>query len=264
MLLLATPSFATTDLSSLRLIFYGASPISEDVLVQVHGGLRLRFLPGLRDDRDHGRHHGPAVRGPRPRRTPPRPAALGRQAAPSPSSSGSSTRTPARTSSRATSGRSGLGRPYNMAGYWAKPDETGATIDGEGWLRTGDAGYFDAEGYLYLHDRIKDMVVSGGENIYPGRGRERAALPPGRRRRRGHRRAGRQVGRDRQGHRGAGSRRRSSTRRPSSSTAGPAWRTTSAPPRWTRPSVLPRNPSGKILKRELRAPYWAGKERAIN
>ena len=57
--------------------------------------------------------------------------------------------------------------PYNMAGYWRKPDETAATIDAEGWLRTGDAGYFDAEGYLFLHDRIKDMVVSGGENIYP-------------------------------------------------------------------------------------------------
>ena len=54
-----------------------------------------------------------------------------------------------------------------MAGYWRKPDETASTIDGEGWLRTGDAGYFDAEGYLYLHDRIKDMIVSGGENIYP-------------------------------------------------------------------------------------------------
>ena len=54
-----------------------------------------------------------------------------------------------------------------MAGYWAKPDETAATIDADGWLRTGDAGYFDADGYLYLHDRIKDMVVSGGENIYP-------------------------------------------------------------------------------------------------
>ena len=57
--------------------------------------------------------------------------------------------------------------PYNMAGYWGKPEETAATIDADGWLRTGDAGYFDADGYLYLHDRIKDMVVSGGENVYP-------------------------------------------------------------------------------------------------
>ena len=57
--------------------------------------------------------------------------------------------------------------PYNMAGYWQKPEETAATVDGDGWLRTGDAGYFDEDGYLYLHDRIKDMIVSGGENVYP-------------------------------------------------------------------------------------------------
>ncbi len=54
-----------------------------------------------------------------------------------------------------------------MAGYWHKDAETARTVDPDGWLRTGDAGYFDAEGYLYLHDRIKDMIVSGGENIYP-------------------------------------------------------------------------------------------------
>ena len=54
-----------------------------------------------------------------------------------------------------------------MLGYWGKPEETGRAIDADGWLRTGDAGYLDDEGYLFLHDRIKDMIVSGGENIYP-------------------------------------------------------------------------------------------------
>ena len=57
--------------------------------------------------------------------------------------------------------------PYNMVGYWEKPEETAGAIVDEGWLRTGDAGYIDDEGYLFLHDRIKDMIVSGGENIYP-------------------------------------------------------------------------------------------------
>ena len=55
----------------------------------------------------------------------------------------------------------------NMAGYWGKPDETSATITADGWLCTGDAAWQDDDGYLYIHDRYKDMIVSGGENIYP-------------------------------------------------------------------------------------------------
>lgn len=53
-----------------------------------------------------------------------------------------------------------------MSGYWNMPDATtGSFVDG--WLRTGDAGYLDAEGFLFLKDRVKDMIVSGAENIYP-------------------------------------------------------------------------------------------------
>jgi acyl-CoA synthetase (AMP-forming)/AMP-acid ligase II len=55
----------------------------------------------------------------------------------------------------------------NMQGYFEMPEATAETIDSEGWLRTGDAGYLDEEGYLYLQDRVKDMIISGGENIYP-------------------------------------------------------------------------------------------------
>lgn len=55
--------------------------------------------------------------------------------------------------------------PNVMLGYWRQPDLTAATIV-DGWLRTGDAGYRDAAGYLFLVDRVKDMIISGGENIY--------------------------------------------------------------------------------------------------
>ena len=55
--------------------------------------------------------------------------------------------------------------PTLFKGYWKKPEET-AKVKRNGWYRTGDAGYQDTEGYLYIHDRVKDMIVSGGENVY--------------------------------------------------------------------------------------------------
>jgi fatty-acyl-CoA synthase len=53
-----------------------------------------------------------------------------------------------------------------MSGYWNNPDATAATLQ-NGWLRTGDMGSFDARGFLTLRDRSKDVVISGGSNIYP-------------------------------------------------------------------------------------------------
>lgn len=53
-----------------------------------------------------------------------------------------------------------------MAGYWKRPDQTAATLAGD-WLHTGDLGYQDEEGFLYLVDRAKDMIISGGFNVYP-------------------------------------------------------------------------------------------------
>jgi acyl-CoA synthetase (AMP-forming)/AMP-acid ligase II len=54
-----------------------------------------------------------------------------------------------------------------MKGYWNQPAATRETIVQDGWLRTGDAAYQDAEGYVFLYDRYKDMIISGGENVYP-------------------------------------------------------------------------------------------------
>jgi acyl-CoA synthetase (AMP-forming)/AMP-acid ligase II len=53
-----------------------------------------------------------------------------------------------------------------MAGYWNRPEDTAAAFTTDGWLRTGDVGYIDDEGYIFIVDRVKDMVISGGENIY--------------------------------------------------------------------------------------------------
>lgn len=54
-----------------------------------------------------------------------------------------------------------------MAGYWGKPEATAQAIAPDGWYRSGDGGHIDADGYVYVTDRIKDMIISGGESIYP-------------------------------------------------------------------------------------------------
>jgi fatty-acyl-CoA synthase len=57
--------------------------------------------------------------------------------------------------------------PNVMSGYWGRPEDTAAAFTDDGWLRTGDVARTDEEGYAYIVDRIKDMFVSGGENVYP-------------------------------------------------------------------------------------------------
>ena len=57
--------------------------------------------------------------------------------------------------------------PNIMLGYWNKPEATAAAIDKDGWFHSGDVGYKDEDGFVYIVDRMKDMVISGGENVYP-------------------------------------------------------------------------------------------------
>ena len=65
-----------------------------------------------------------------------------------------------------------------MAGYWKQPDATAEALRG-GWLHTGDVGSFDADGYLTLADRSKDLIISGGMNIYPREVEEALLRHPG-------------------------------------------------------------------------------------
>jgi acyl-CoA synthetase (AMP-forming)/AMP-acid ligase II len=57
--------------------------------------------------------------------------------------------------------------PQTTEGYYRRPEETAAAIDTDGWFHTGDVGRVDSEGYVYITDRMKDMIITGGENVYP-------------------------------------------------------------------------------------------------
>jgi long-chain acyl-CoA synthetase len=151
----------------------------------------------------------------------------------------------------------------NMKGYWNKPAETRATVTVDGWLRTGDAGYMDGDGYVFLTDRVKDMIVSGGENIYPAEIENVLAGHP----------AVAEVAvigvpDDKWGE----TVKAVVVLKPSAQAAAAdiiAFGKSrlagyKCPTSVDFVAALPRNPSGKVLKKELRAPYWAGKTRRIN
>ena len=152
--------------------------------------------------------------------------------------------------------------PSNMACYWNLPDATeGSLVDG--WMHTGDAAYMDEDGYVFIQDRMKDMIISGGENIYPA-----------------------QVESAIYGHPDVGE---VAVIGVPDDTWGEAVKACIVPKHgmevdivsvidWTKErlagfkvpksidviEVMPRNASGKILRKDLRAPYWEGRERQVN
>jgi acyl-CoA synthetase (AMP-forming)/AMP-acid ligase II len=149
-----------------------------------------------------------------------------------------------------------------MKGYWKRPEATSEAIR-DGWFHTGDAGYLDQDGYLAIHDRVKDMIVSGGENVYPAEVESVLFAHPevadvaviG-------------VPDERYGEAvkaivvrtpGSTLSQRQLIEHCVGKMAG-----------YKRPrsvdfvDSLPRNPTGKILKRELREPYWKGRDRRVN
>ena len=146
-----------------------------------------------------------------------------------------------------------------MAGYWNQPEATEQTLLPEGWLRTGDAGHLDADGYLYLRDRIKDMIVSGGENIYPVEVENTLASHPGI-----AEVAVIGVPHDRWGEtpKAFVVVRDGAALEPAEviAYARAEMATYKCPTSVEFLDVLPRNASGKVLKRELRAPFWPDQE----
>ena len=149
-----------------------------------------------------------------------------------------------------------------MKGYWKRPEATAEAVK-DGWFYTGDAGYFDEAGYLYIHDRVKDMIVSGGENIYPAEV-ENALF--------GHADVADVavvgVPDDKWGEAVKAIVVPKPGTTPNEADIIAYAKTRIAGYKCPKsvdiyPEPLPRNPSGKVLRRHLRAPYWEGRERNV-
>ncbi len=151
----------------------------------------------------------------------------------------------------------------NMVGYWRNEEGTAsAFVDGD-WFRTGDAGYVDEDGYLYIHDRVKDMIVSGGENVYPAEVENALMKHPGI-----ADVAVIGVPDDKWGEVGKAMVVKADGQDPSEEEILTFAREQLAGFKIPRSvdfiDAIPRNPTGKMLKKDLRAPFWEGRERNVN
>jgi len=249
------PGVEETDFSALRNIHYGASPISQELLLRSIELFKCRFtqLYGLTETTGaitalrHEDHRAERL------------LSCGRPMF------GSDVRVVDPMGADVEPGEIGevIYRGMGlMEGYWRRPDDTSAAIR-DGWFHTGDAGSMDPDGFLFIRDRIKDMIVSGGENIYPAE-LESALM--------GHPAVADVavigVPDDRWGE----SVRAIVVRRPDAELSEQElidWSRErlagfKRPRSVSFTDTIPRNPSGKILKRELRERHWAGRDRQVN
>jgi long-chain acyl-CoA synthetase len=174
----AVPGARARDYSQLRTIVYGASPITTTALRETLDTFRcgLLGLYGLTESTGGVVHLDPGDHqrsGPRQRllRSVGRPYEWVQLRICDPG-----------TGAELATGSVGevwLRGPNVMPGYFRRPQETARALSPDGWLRTGDGGYLDEEGYLFLTDRVKDMIISGGENVYPIEVEEVLAQHPG-------------------------------------------------------------------------------------
>jgi long-chain acyl-CoA synthetase len=162
-MLLQLPDLDTYDVSSLRMITYGASPMPEAVLQEC-----LRRLPHVRFAQSYGMTELSPVAtmlGTEQHTLNAPPGRL--RSAGRPVYSAEVRIVDARDNElpRGQVGEIVVRGPIVMKGYWRQPELTAHTLRG-GWMHTGDSGYFDDDGFLFIADRIKDMIISGGENVY--------------------------------------------------------------------------------------------------
>ncbi|WP_337188121.1 long-chain-fatty-acid--CoA ligase [Phenylobacterium sp.] len=157
------PDAARTDFSRIKYVYYGGSPISPALLsecisvfgcgfVQSYGSTETCGLAAVLGPEDHHPVGGPKMNS----------VGTGRLGVEIRITSPDGRILPAKAF-----GEVNIRSPGNMSGYWRMPEETAATLSADGWIRTGDGGLIDEDGYLFLKDRIKDMIITGGENVYP-------------------------------------------------------------------------------------------------
>jgi len=256
-MLMQAPGIEAADLSSMRTLTYGASPISDDLLKRASARFRCEFvqLYGMTETCGAGTFLSFADHDP----------AKGRLRSCGVAWPGLELKIAGEDGAEVARGEVGevlIRSPAVMKGYWNKPDATSAAIR-DGWMRTGDAAYMDEDGYVYIHDRMNDMIRTGGESIYPAEvenalfGHPAIAdaavigvpddtwgeavkalvvLKPG---------------------------------APQDAAGIIAWTRERIAHFKTPKSVdfvgaIPRNITGKILRRELREPYWKGRDRRVN
>ena len=258
-IVLSHPDAETADFSSIKGLNYGASPIPLDLLKEGVERLKCDFaqMYGMTET------YGTVVSLPPEDHRPGREAVMRSAGKALP---GNELRILDENLQPLPPGQIGevaIKSPTNMIEYWNRPEETAKTLIGDGWLRTGDAGIIDEDGYLFIQDRIKDMIISGGENVYPAEvesalfGHDAVAdvavigVPD--------EKWGEAV-------KAIVVARPGCDPDPDAIIAHARDRIAAfkCPKTIDFVDALPRNPSGKILRRELRAPYWEGRERAVN
>jgi len=257
--MLQVPGVAQADYSSLKGISYGASPISEKVLIEAMRTFKCQFVQvyGLTETTGAITCLPPEDHDPEG----PRKDLLRSAGKPM---DGVELRVADASGGDCAEGEVGevwIRTAQNMKGYWANRKATADAFAGD-WFRSGDAGYLKG-GYLFLHDRIKDMIVSGGENIYPAEVEnvlmQHPAVADG---------AVIGVPDERWGESVKACVVLKPGMEASEADIISFMRERIAHYKCAKSvdfvSTIPRNPTGKILKRVLREPYWKGRTRRVN